>query len=133
MGAAIGDRIGFVGLGIMGSPMARNLSEAGFELTVFNRTSSKAEEFSKGSQAEVAYNLEELARQSDVVVTMLTGQCSKLWQFITVRAVTVSRRPVFGNLSSRFFSTHCTIPVYSATTAARFSAGWSMTGPTPRF
>jgi len=53
--------------------MARNLAEAGFELTVFNRTSSKAEEFSKGSPVEVAHNLEELARQSDLVITMLPG------------------------------------------------------------
>jgi 2-hydroxy-3-oxopropionate reductase len=67
------DRVGFAGLGIMGSPMARNLAEAGFELTVFNRTSSKAEEFSKGSPVEVAHNLEELARQSDLVITMLPG------------------------------------------------------------
>jgi 2-hydroxy-3-oxopropionate reductase len=67
------DRVGFGGLGIMGSPMARNLAEAGFELTVFNRTSSKAEEFSEGSPVEVAHNLEELARQSDLVITMLPG------------------------------------------------------------
>jgi 2-hydroxy-3-oxopropionate reductase len=67
------DRVGFAGLGIMGSPMARNLAEAGFELTVFNRTSSKAEEFSEGSPVEVAHNLEELARQSDLVITMLPG------------------------------------------------------------
>jgi 2-hydroxy-3-oxopropionate reductase len=67
------DRVGFAGLGIMGSPMARNLAEAGFELTVFNRTSSKAEEFSEGSPVKVAHNLEELARQSDLVITMLPG------------------------------------------------------------
>src|SRR3954469_22326147 len=67
------DRVGFAGLGIMGSPMARNLAEAGFELTVFNRTSSKAEEFSKGSPVEVAHNLEELAREGDLVITMLPG------------------------------------------------------------
>jgi 3-hydroxyisobutyrate dehydrogenase-like beta-hydroxyacid dehydrogenase len=38
------ERIGFVGLGIMGLAMARNLANAGFELTAFNRTSTKAEE-----------------------------------------------------------------------------------------
>jgi 2-hydroxy-3-oxopropionate reductase len=57
----------------MGSPMARNLAEAGFELTVFNRTSSKAEEFAEGNSAAVAYRLEELAGHSDVVITMLPG------------------------------------------------------------
>src|SRR5215213_1204021 len=69
----MGDRVGFVGLGIMGSPMARNLADAGFELTVFNRTVSKAEELAEGSSAAVAYGLEELAGQSDVVIAMLPG------------------------------------------------------------
>jgi hypothetical protein len=67
------ENIGFVGLGIMGLPMARNLADAGFELTVFNRTSSKAEKMAKGSAAGVAYSLTELARHSDVVITMLPG------------------------------------------------------------
>ena len=65
------ERIGFVGLGIIGLAMARNLANAGFELTAFNRTSTKAEEFAEGNQAAVAYSLAELARQSDVVITML--------------------------------------------------------------
>lgn len=53
--------------------MARNLADAGFELTVFNRTSSKAEELAEGRSIEVAYGLGELARQSTVVITMLPG------------------------------------------------------------
>lgn len=57
----------------MGRPMARNLRGAGYELTVFNRTTSKAEELAAQSAAEVAYELGELARASDVVVTMLPG------------------------------------------------------------
>ena len=67
------ERVGFVGLGIMGGPMARNLADAGFELTVFNRTSSKAEKLAEGRSARVAYNLGEVARDSDVVITMLPG------------------------------------------------------------
>jgi 2-hydroxy-3-oxopropionate reductase len=69
----IGEKVGFVGLGIMGSPMARNLADAGFELTVFNRTSGKAEAFAEETPATVAHSLEELAGQSDVVITMLPG------------------------------------------------------------
>ena len=57
----------------MGSPMARNLANAGFELTVFNRTRSKAEGFAESNAAEVAHSLRELAGQSDVVITMLPG------------------------------------------------------------
>jgi 2-hydroxy-3-oxopropionate reductase len=53
--------------------MSRNLAHAGFELTVFNRTRSKAEEVAEESSAEVAYRLEDLARRSDVVITMLPG------------------------------------------------------------
>ena len=57
----------------MGRPMARNLADAGYELTVFNRTTSKAEELAVASTIEVAYELGELARESDVIVTMLPG------------------------------------------------------------
>ena len=39
------ERVAFVGLGIMGGPMARNLREAGFELSVYTRTREKAERF----------------------------------------------------------------------------------------
>jgi len=53
--------------------MSRNLAHAGFELTVFNRTRSKAEEVAEESSAEVAYRLEDLARRSAVVITMLPG------------------------------------------------------------
>ena len=37
------DKVGFIGLGIMGSLQAMNLAKAGYELTVFNRTREKAE------------------------------------------------------------------------------------------
>jgi len=37
-------KIGFIGLGIMGMPMIRNLMKAGFAVTVYNRTKSKAEQ-----------------------------------------------------------------------------------------
>ena len=66
-------RIGFVGLGIMGMPMAKNLLRAGHELVLFNRTREKAEELASGNHAEVADDPEELARESEVVITMLPG------------------------------------------------------------
>ena len=37
------EKIGFIGLGIMGRPMAENLIEAGYDLVVYNRTREKAE------------------------------------------------------------------------------------------
>jgi 2-hydroxy-3-oxopropionate reductase len=57
----------------MGLPMARNLAEAGFDLTVFNRTSSKAEKLAEEYTLTVAYDLAELAGRSDIVITMLPG------------------------------------------------------------
>ena len=38
------DRVGFIGLGIMGRPMARNLLKAGYEVVAYNRTRSRVQE-----------------------------------------------------------------------------------------
>ncbi|MCA1719373.1 MAG: 2-hydroxy-3-oxopropionate reductase [Actinobacteria bacterium] len=64
-------RIGFVGLGIMGQPMAQNLVEAGHELVLYNRTREKAEELANEGGAEVADSPKEVAEKSDVIITML--------------------------------------------------------------
>jgi 2-hydroxy-3-oxopropionate reductase len=64
------ERVGFIGLGIMGKPMARNLMEAGYELTVHNRSPEKAEELGEAG-ATVAASPREAAENSDVVITML--------------------------------------------------------------
>ena len=46
------EKVGFVGLGIMGKPMARNIMQAGYELVVHNRTTEKAEKLaSEGATA----------------------------------------------------------------------------------
>ena len=64
------EKVGFIGLGIMGKPMAKNLMEAGYELVLYNRTLEKAEELAEDG-AEVAANPREVAENSDIVVTML--------------------------------------------------------------
>src|SRR5918998_142975 len=64
------ERVGFIGLGIMGGPMARNLMEAGYGLTVHNRSPEKAEELGEAG-ATVAETPGETAENSDVVITML--------------------------------------------------------------
>jgi 3-hydroxyisobutyrate dehydrogenase-like beta-hydroxyacid dehydrogenase len=46
----VAERIGFIGLGIMGRPMAGNLLRAGFKLTVHNRTPTKAAELREFSE-----------------------------------------------------------------------------------
>ena len=64
------DRIGFVGLGIMGRPMAANLLAAGYPLTVHNRSRAAVDELAaKG--ATPAGSAREAAAASDVVITML--------------------------------------------------------------
>jgi 3-hydroxyisobutyrate dehydrogenase len=63
-------KIGFIGLGIMGLPMAKNLIKAGFSLVVHNRSMKPVEELvSLG--AEGANSGREVAQRSDVVITML--------------------------------------------------------------
>ena len=64
------ERVGFIGLGIMGKPMARNLMKAGYELTVHNRSRGAVDELAKEG-ATAADSPKEVAATSDVVVTML--------------------------------------------------------------
>ena len=68
-------KIGFVGLGAMGLPMAANLLAAGFHLTVYNRTASKAEPLvAKGAhRAERAGNV---AQPGGIVVSMLADDAA---------------------------------------------------------
>ncbi len=67
------ERIGFVGLGIMGRPMAKNLMDSGYELVVHNRSREKAESLAADGPAEVADSPREVAERCSVVITMLPG------------------------------------------------------------
>ncbi len=60
------DRLGFVGLGVMGAPMAGHLARAGHEVSVWNRTTSKAEAL-KGSGVNVATSIGHLAATCDII------------------------------------------------------------------
>jgi len=65
------ERLGFIGLGNMGHPMAKNLEKAGFPLFVYNRSAEKAEDFK--AQSKVAADVKELVKNSDIIFTMLTS------------------------------------------------------------
>ncbi len=65
-------KVGFVGLGVMGKPMARNLMKAGFALTVHNRSRGAVEELA-AEGARRAFSPAEVARASEFVVTCLPG------------------------------------------------------------
>jgi 3-hydroxyisobutyrate dehydrogenase len=61
------EQVGFIGLGIMGLGMARNLLKTGFDLTVWNRTTSKAEVLA-GEGAKLAASPADLAAHCDVII-----------------------------------------------------------------
>ncbi len=64
-------KLGFVGLGKMGFPMASRLARAGFALTVFDIDRSAGERFAAENKAAAADSLPELARNSEFIITML--------------------------------------------------------------
>ncbi len=63
-------KIGFIGLGIMGKPMASHLIDAGYELVVHNRNRDAVDEL-VGKGAAEAHSGKEVAEQSDILITML--------------------------------------------------------------
>ena len=68
-------KISFIGLGSMGLPMAKNLLEAGFELTVYNRTRSRAYELGQ-TGLQVAASPREAAQSADLLLTMLSDDAA---------------------------------------------------------
>jgi 3-hydroxyisobutyrate dehydrogenase len=68
---AMAERIAFLGLGIMGEPMAANLVRAGFEVTVWNRSPRKAEQFAGRYGVRQAMTPAEAAAAGDVTITMV--------------------------------------------------------------
>lgn len=62
-------KISFLGLGAMGYPMAGHLANAGNDITVYNRTTSKAEKWAKDYQGQVAKTPEEAVKNADVILT----------------------------------------------------------------
>ncbi|MFI5095247.1 MAG: NAD(P)-binding domain-containing protein [Candidatus Acidiferrales bacterium] len=66
-----GSKVGLIGLGLMGRPMGLNLLKAGFSLTVWNRTASRAESL-VAAGAKLAKSPEEVAAASDVLITIVS-------------------------------------------------------------
>ena len=62
-------KVSFIGLGVMGYPMAGYISKAGHNVTVYNRTKSKAEKWIKEYKGKLAETPEEAAKESDFVFT----------------------------------------------------------------
>jgi len=68
-------QIGFIGIGLMGLPMAKNILKAGYNLKAFNRTKSKAEPL-KEYGAKITNTIQDLVKDCDIVITMLTEDVS---------------------------------------------------------
>ncbi len=66
--------VGFIGLGIMGLPMARNLLKAGYQVVAYNRTASKAEALAAegGASVEVVASPRNVAEACPIIITMVT-------------------------------------------------------------
>jgi 2-hydroxy-3-oxopropionate reductase len=64
-------KISFIGIGLMGLPMAKKLLEAGYPLKAYNRTQAKSEKLKKYN-AEIVKTIKEAVSGSDVIITMLT-------------------------------------------------------------
>ena len=63
--------IGFIGIGLMGFPMAKNLLKAGYKPKVFNRTQDKAERL-KEFGAYISTSIHDAVNNADIIITMLT-------------------------------------------------------------
>ena len=64
-------KIGFIGIGLMGFPMAKNLLKSKYEVKVFNRTKNKAIRLKKFG-AKVCNSLKEVVTDQDLIITMLS-------------------------------------------------------------
>jgi len=84
-------KVGFVGLGIMGEPMCRNLLAKGHDVTVYNRTPAKMGPM-VAAGANAAASLADLVRRSEVTITMVSDPAA-------VRDVVTAKGGLLGALS----------------------------------
>lgn len=106
--------IAFIGLGHMGSGIARNIANAGHHITVYNRTRSRAEQL-QSAGVTIADNPRDAVRDAEVVITMLADDHAVenivLWtdgilQALPEGAVHVSMSTISVALSKRLDSAH---------------------------
>lgn len=110
-------RIAFLGLGLMGAPMAHRLLDAGRPLTVWNRTPARAEPFAARG-ARVAPSAAEAVSDADVVITMLADPAAVS---AVLDAITPALRP-----GTRLIDTSSIGPDAVRAAAARLPAGVSL-------
>ena len=65
-------KIGFIGTGLMGLPMAKNILKSGYNLNLYNRSKNKAESL-KEFGGKVANTIKDIVQDNDIIITMLTN------------------------------------------------------------
>jgi 3-hydroxyisobutyrate dehydrogenase-like beta-hydroxyacid dehydrogenase len=107
-------KVGFIGLGNMGSAIAHNLIKAGHDLTVYNRTRSRAEPFASLG-ARIAETPSEAAGDAEVLITMLADDAAvegvifapgNAIQALPVGAIHISTSTISVALSRRLTDAH---------------------------
>ena len=84
-------KVSFIGLGVMGYPMAGYISKAGHNVTVYNRTKSKAEKWTKEFKGKIAETPEEAAKDSDFVFTCVGNDDD-------LKEVAIGKRGIFNSI-----------------------------------
>ena len=112
-------RVGFVGLGRMGAHMARNLSRAGHELTLWNRSPEKAQALAAEQGCAVAQTPRAVSNAVDVVITMLADDPSS-------KAVHAGEDGLFAGSTETFIEMGTMSPDHIAWLAQQAPAGASV-------
>lgn len=99
-------RVAFIGLGRMGSGMARNILKAGFKLTVYNRTAEKIQPFAEAG-AVSAGSPKEAATGVDVVVTCIMDDQSVLGTVTGDQGILAGLKPEAVHIGTSTISPHC--------------------------
>jgi len=87
----MGYKVSFIGLGVMGYPMAGYISKSGHNVTVYNRTKSKAEKWINEYKGKLAETPEEAAKESDFVFTCVGNDDD-------LKEVAVGKKGVFNSI-----------------------------------
>jgi 3-hydroxyisobutyrate dehydrogenase-like beta-hydroxyacid dehydrogenase len=135
-------KVGFIGLGSMGQPMAHNLFQAGHELRIYNRTPQAAESL-RQLGAIVTQSPAEAAQESEVLITMLANDAAVeavlfgadgsvgAFNGLAKEAIHISMSTISVALSKRLAETHATAeqgylaaPVFGRSEVAAQAALW---------
>lgn len=101
--SSTGLRIGFIGLGVMGFPMAGHLAAAGHDVTVYNRTTAKAESWTRRHKGKAALTPAAAAEGADVVITIVGADAD-------LREVTLGEAGAFAAMKpGALFIDHTTV------------------------